>query len=287
MNPMRLIKWSIPLFLVLSLFGCGPSKPKIGGKPPTKFYYTCVSLSPGATELAVSYLQLQLLGRTASCDFPPGAVEGKPIIMKGVKPDYEAIAALRPRPDVVLYDPAIIPKADIDKFKSLNIDTLAIGGSTIDEYVTSLYDAAGFTGSETSVAPYIDHIRDAEVAAKTSADKPLKLAIIMPGDGTEHMIAGTEGFLGDVVRHLGAIPVGPKSKQFEKLNIESIIADDPDVIVIPGAGDKIVADPRFKMVHALQLKNVYGLDPDILLREGARVNSLLTNMHKIIIQSRK
>lgn len=207
--------------------------------------------------------------------------------MSGVKPDYEAIAALRPRPDVVLYDPAIIPKADVDKFKSLKIDTLALGGPTIDDYVTSLYDAAGLTGAETSVSPYVDRVREAEVSAAASTGAPLKVAIIMPGGGTEDMIAGTDGFLADVVRHSGGTPVGPKSKQFEKMNMESVIADNPDVIIVPGDGKAIASDPRFKMVHAIQLKNLYGIDPNVLLRQGARVNSLLTTMNKIIVQSRK
>src|SRR5437764_1359671 len=81
-----------------------------------------------------------------------------------------------------------------------------------------------------SVSDYVDNIYKNLHEAKTAAGTPSqKVALIMPGGGSEHMIAGTDSFQADCLKQVGATPVGPKGKIFVNVNVEDLLKQDPDV----------------------------------------------------------
>lgn len=275
---MRIRNWVAILLLSFAL-GCGDRRPALGGKPSPKVYQSVVSLSPGTSELAILTFGRKILGRTASCDLPPEVTQIE-VVMKGVKPNYERIAQLKP--DCVLYDPDLFPEADIAKFKELGIDTFAIGGDTIDQFIDRLFEFGRFSNSAGSVSNYADKIyRERETALADKLDPPVTTALVVPGNGYEHMIAGTDGIVADIIRAGGAEPVGPKGRIFVQLNAESLIKLDPELIIVAGQPEEFTKDPRFKTLRAVVHKHVFGTNPSVTLRRGAFMEKFVKRVSQL------
>lgn len=285
--PMRFASFILGGIVALGLMaGCSAPKSAVGGKPAPKVYINVVSLSPSTTEVAAIIFMREILGRTASCD-QPGQVTAKPVVMKGLKPDYEKIVALKP--DCVLYDPDLFQPSDIDKFKELGIDTYPLSkGDSVDEFIETIYDFSTYTQAESLGSDYVDRIvREREAALVSAPKDPVKVAVVLPGQGGEHMIAGTDGFIADVVRAGGGTPVGPKGRLFMPMNAESFITMNPDVIIVSGAPDPVLDDSRFKQVSALARKHVYGTNPAVVLRRGAYVERFIRRVSELVQKGKR
>jgi len=213
------------------------------------------------------YMKVKLVGRTGSDDFP-GTALSVPIVMNGTKPDIEAIEGSGAQ--AAYYDPALMNPADLDKLKQHNITLIPIGGDNLDEFVRSVYAAAAMSGAETNTNEYVQNYIYGKLASSTVPGSPT-VAFILPGQGSEHMIAGTNSFQADILRRLGSKPVGPDAKIFVPMNVEQLIKDEPQVILVAGDPSLIVKDPRLAGLKAVKQNRVYGMRQDIALREGARV----------------
>lgn len=262
----------------LALVGCGPKR-SVPIYQPAKFYKSIVSLSPSTSE--ITYLQLgadKLKGRTSSCNWPLG-IERVPLVMTGTKPDLEAIAKIAP--DMIIYDPLTLSESDVAKLKDLKIELYPVKAGNVKEFKASLSELGGKLHVETSVWEYIDKIDAAISNAQSSATgTKAKIAVLMPGEGTEHYIAGLKSLQADYVRCSGGDPVGPDETKFVPLNAESLISMNPDVIFVAGKVDSILADPRLKSIKAIQSKKVIGVKQDLILRAGSRVDTLIENLAK-------
>jgi iron complex transport system substrate-binding protein len=280
------------LALGLAVFSGCNAPPEMGGNtsrmPPDGYPMSIVSLSPSTTEIvAESGNPLILKGRTAYCNYPKKA-EVAAIISDGAKPNYEKITeALQRKPALIVYDDLLYTEDDIEKMKQTGAEVMALGGDTIEEYIADLYKFAKRVGSEASVAKYVENIRQRQKAAALAPAKPTpRVAILMPGDGGEHMIVGVNSFQADVVRAAAAEPVGPDADRFVPLSAETLVQMNPDVIFVTGNAEAILNDPRFKTVAAVQKGNVAVVKPDILLRRGWRVDKLILAMQNYLTEGR-
>lgn len=266
--------------LALMTFGCRESGLQVGGTPPAQRYQTAVSLSPSAFELLRSKVMgTTVVGRTAQCNWP--AISGDiPVVMNGVKPNYEKIAQIHP--GIVVYDDLLFSPADVEKIKQLGFETFVIKGDTIEEFIECLYDLGRTFHSETYIMDYVENIRSAAAtAAGAPPAKNLKVAVIMPGQGSEHMIAGADSFIADAVRTAQATPVGPKGNQFVPVSAETLVQLNPDAIVASSDPKSLLNDPRLQSISAIRNGKVAKIkDPDILLRRGGRVDKLIISLHQ-------
>jgi ABC-type Fe3+-hydroxamate transport system substrate-binding protein len=266
------------MLLCVALIGCKSQMLQHGGTPPPKRYRTAVSLSPSTTEIvAGSLYSTSLVGKTAQCNYPATS-DKVAVVMNGVKPNYERIAELRP--EIIVYDDHLFSKADIDKFAAMNIETFAMKGDTIEEFEESLFDIGTKFHGESNISEYVDRIHAAmSAAAGAPPAKKFKVAIMIPGKGSEHLIAGTRSFVADVVRKAQAEPVGPDSNQFVSASAESLVALNPDVIVSSGDGTAIQNDPRLQSIEAVKKKRIAFVNADYLLRRGGRVDKLIKELY--------
>lgn len=269
------------LLLGLLGAGCNGPAPQMGNKRPSKIYKEVVSLSPSSSEIAAIIFMRPIIGRSESCDLPPSVLDA-PVVLKGLKPDYEKIAQLKP--DAVVYDPDLFQPSDIDKFKELGIEAFPLGkGDSVSEFCDMIYEFSKFTQAETLGSEYVDRIlRERETAISAAPKPPVRMAVLMGGSGTEHMIVGTDGFIADVVRSGGGEPVGPAGKQFVTLNAESFIKMDPDVIMVAGSPDPVLDDPRFSQMSAIKNGRVYGTNANVVLRRGAYVERFIKRVSDLV-----
>jgi len=270
---------------VLVVSGCKKTETRGGVdilQTDLKTYKRVVSLSPSSTELAALLNFTQVIGKTASCDWPPTV--GGEVVMKGVKPDYEVI--LKMGPDAIFYDRDVISDAEVQRFKDANIAVVATdGGTTLDDFKKGLRDLAPHVFGEHTVSVYCDQIDRAISRARANAVEPApKVAVLLPSGGHgEHMIAGTESLAALMVNNSGGQLIGPVGTKFMMLNAEEFIRMNPDVVVVAGEPASVVNDPRFKAMTAFQKKRIAPFAPGILLRRGQRVHTAIESMAATIV----
>lgn len=290
------------LILALALFlgGCGRELVQARYSPAPKVYKSIISLSPSTTEvLAQVDLENRLKGRTQACNYP-NWVKNLPIVA-GIKPEIETIVSLTPKVDLAVYDTALYNDRDLVKLKELGIELYPFKADSVDEFIGEIQKLAAKLGFETGMSEYIDKIVAAEAAAKGASPSRPTVALIN-GD----YIAGKNSFYADVVRQAGGTPVGPDSIRFEKINPESLVAMNPQIILdvnqeafdafengskSPAEREKrgervlttiirgdLLSDPRFQSLQAIKKRRIASLRPDVALRKGSRVNFLLNEL---------
>lgn len=267
----------LPLFAALLAVGCRPGEEKIQWAVRQKTYSSVASLSPSTTEITASVAyNVRLVGRTAACDFPP-SVKTVPIVAQ-VKPDYEKLKATSA--GLVIYDPTLYGDADIAQIKALGMDTFAFESNTVEGFEKELLKYGSMVGAEMETSTYVDKI----AAEKKEPISPLpKVAIILPGKGGEHMIAGKSNFHADVVRLSGGEAVGPDSDKYVTIGAEALIKLNPDMIITSGKPDALIADPRLKSLPAIAKLKVRGVNNEYLTRKGYRVDKELNMVHRAIM----
>lgn len=272
---------STVLAVAIASSGCAKVN-TIGGIYNKGAYKRVVSLSPSSTEVAGMLPFVEVVGKTASCDWPM-TIKGV-VVMKGVKPDYESI--IKMGPDAIFYDSDIIPKADLKPFEDAKIPLVATdGGAGLNEFKDSLRKIGALTHGEPVVSKYIDQIDRETNQARVVAMTPTpKVAILLPSGGSgEHMIAGLDSFPAVIVNASGGQAVGPAGRLFVPLNAEDFIRMNPDMIVVAGEKDSVVTDPRFKSMTAFTKKRIAVFAPSVLIRKGQRVDSAIKNMASTIV----
>ncbi len=266
------------LALLLLVAGCQPEPNQI---EPPKVAKKVVSLSPSLTEIVTVYGRTDILaGRTASCNYPP-YVGKVPVVMSGIKPDYEKVAELKP--ELVVYDADILSEADVAKFKELGIPTFGLKAKDIAEFQRELFRLGSLVGTESRTSDYVDKIEAARALARVQKPKnPPTAAIVLPGSGSEHMVAGTGSFLAKFLEECGAKVLGPESDRFEPLNAETLVSQNPDFVFVAGEPALFLQDARFKGLKAISDNHVVGLNPDVALRKGSRVDTLIKSVSNLL-----
>lgn len=275
----------LPLAALLLALGCGPGDQYVGGKPRTKVYRSVVSLSPSTTELLYSTMSVQqdkLKGKTAADNYPKVGYEKVPVVVT-TKPDYEKIAEIRP--DLIAYDASLYGPADVAKIKQLGADLYVVNANNLNDFITELYALGDMVGGETYMSDYVDRIENARAEGEAMKTHPT-VAIIMPGEGSAHMIDGKNSFDADVVRAAGGDPVGPDATDFVPLDPELLVKLNPDYLVVSGHSPAdlkpIQNDPRLASLKAIKSGNLIEVNPDILLRRGSRVDTLIDGIYHAI-----
>ncbi len=265
----------VSLLALLGLIGC--SQPQtFSGVRREKGITNCVSLRPSTTELMV-IMGLRIIGRCEADNFPP-AIKQTPVVA-GVKPDYEAIAKLKP--DSIVLDDELYSEAEIAKLKATNIEVIELKCNTIDDYRIALYKIANKVGGEIGVSEYLEKVKRQRVAAMGDPfPTPIKMVMLIPDGGGHHMIAGAKSFQADLMRSMGTTPIGPDSTKFESLNPEMLMQLNPDVIMLAGDLKEFQKDTRFASLKAVKEGKIVGMNQDLCLRRGGRVDVCIYEGHK-------
>lgn len=258
--------------LVLALPGCRQLQTTAERYPP-KLYTRIVSLSPSTTELiATMGATNALVGRTGSCNYPPG-MEGVPVVAS-VKPDYEKIASLQP--NLIVYDASLYNDSDIAKLKQLRVELLPYKVNSLKEMFDWIYRFGATQSDPMRFSKYVEKIEASQDSAmQTLGGMRPKVLVVMGGGPGPIYVAGTKGFQADVVRAAGGEPVGPAAERFEPVNAETLVQLAPEVVVTAGEATSAYRDPRLSALGAVRKKAVIAINPDVLLRAGARVDRLI------------
>lgn len=275
-QPMKVLAGLMVAGLVLS--GCSAPIKQLGGQKRTRTVNKIVSLSPSTTEVVtLNTASTKLIGRTENCD-SPGFIKNVDVVVKGTKPDYERIAAMKP--DLVAYDATLYSAADVEKIKQLGAEVWAYNPKTLTEYEEYIVDISQRIKDETQGSKILDDLYQAISTAKSLIPEgKVSAAILIGGGGVEYMACGTKTLQADIAKEMHITMTGPDVDVFGTVNVEQILAWNPSMILTTKEdAEKVFNDPRLASLSAIKNKRVFGVEAGLLLRAGSRLDKLANIM---------
>ena len=190
--------------------------------------------------------------------------------------DIEKITALEP--DVLFADP--YQELAVERLEKLGLAVIALDYKDVDQILYNITIVGKVIGQEkeaTSLVGSIEQTIEAIVAKVDDlkeAEKPKVLYLYEP-----IWVAGSGTLANSYIEKAGGINVVADIEECQSMNLEAVIARNPDVILcVEGYAptlDWVMNESRLEQVNALKNSRVYPLDADTVDCPGPRVGIAL------------
>jgi len=227
-----------------------------------------ISLAPAVTEILFALeLEQEIVGVSNHCDYPEAALE-KPKV-GDINVDFEAI--VEKEPDLVFMPAGM--EDDRERIEELGFKVAVVDPKTIDEILKSIEWIGKITGRETEsqelisgMETEIERVREKTQELETTPrvyyevwDDPL-------------MTAGPNTFVHDIIKIAGGENIaGNLQQEWAPYSVEDVIANDPEVIIVPWEDDRVFQREEWSDISAVRNERVYFVDPDLMVRPGPRI----------------
>jgi len=196
--------------------------------------------------------------------------------------NIEKITTLEPH--LLFADP--YQELAVDRLETLGLAVIVLNHRNIEEIIDNIALAGKVIGQEeaSSLVKSIE-TKIESIAAKTAnlkeADKPKVLYLYEP-----IWVAGSDTLANSYIEKAGGINVAADIQECQSMNLEAVIARNPDVILcVEGYAstlDWVMNEPRLQEVNALKNNRVYPLDADTVDCPGPRVGVALELVAKCL-----
>ena len=239
-------------------------------EPATPARERIVSVAPNLTEmLFAAGAADQVVAVSAYSDYPAAARE-LPQVGDAFRLDYERIVALAPTVAVVWETGT--PAGVAERLEGLGIRVVSIPTRTLDDIAAGVVELGDLAGTpavaHTAAADY--RARIAELRDRYSDRVPIRVFIQIDDAplytvGGPHLITEILGLCG------GENVFADSDAQALPVDLESVLARAPDVILSTDAGEPGPFWARFSRIPAVAEGNVYRSRGDLLGRPSPRV----------------
>jgi iron complex transport system substrate-binding protein len=249
-----------------------------------------VSLSPSTTEAAFAIgAGDRLVGRSKYCDFPPEAAK-LPVVGGYADPSIEAIVALSPTLVIGARGPAG-PGLETT-LRSHGIETFFPETESLAQIEKMLEDLGGKLDRKEGAAAVIGRLRERREAVVKAVSGLRRARVALLFDVAPIVVAGPGGFPDELIQLAGGQNVITGGGPYPTINIERLLALDPDVIVdganmwgTGGAAEPLAAQrgsPGWRELSAVKQGKVRGIDSGAALRPGPRIGEGLVTLARAI-----
>ncbi|HXG44274.1 MAG TPA: helical backbone metal receptor [Gemmatimonadales bacterium] len=210
-----------------------------------------VSLIPATTELLFAIgAGRTIVGRTHWCDYPAEA-RSIPDLGDGLRPNLEAVAAVRPEL-VVLYRSAQNAEAAA-RLRALGIPAVQFAVDRLAD-VPRVARALGALTGRRRGADSLAAAFDTALAAATTPASPAAPALLLLAWDQPPMTIGAGSFLSEVVERAGARNLfGDLPAPSGTVSLETIATRDPDAILVATEGEPaFVRRPEWQAIRAVR-----------------------------------
>jgi iron complex transport system substrate-binding protein len=239
-----------------------------------------VSLAPSNTEILFELgLGDRVVGVTDYCDYPPEALEKEKVGGPwATSINIEKIVALQP--DFILAE-EVNGKELIDTLAGLGFTVFGIKSTDLDDLLDDIRTIGQITDKETEADELIAQMTSKIRAVTGRAtwllpeEKPRVLhicwhdPIYTSGQGT---------FINDLIERAGGVNIFADLEGWPAVDIEAVIARDPEVIIVTAMGgtgsatwDWVNTEARLKDVSARKNGRIYYIESNWLERPGPRI----------------
>jgi iron complex transport system substrate-binding protein len=267
-------------------------------QPPQRI----ISMAPSMTELVFALgAQDRLIADTRFCIHPPEAI-AKDKIGGILDPDMEKMVELHP--DLIL-GTALTPKEIGDQIDRLGLKQVYFNHTSVNSVYRDIIDLSTILGDRPRGEKMVADMkaRGAEIETKlhqAGAKRP-KVLLLLRIDGL--FTAGKGSFPNELIEMAGGDNIGARAAtMWPQLSMETVIAENPDVIIVAIGKGKIEgdfttknwvqmrADPRWKGVSAVANNRLISITDDLLTIPGSRLMDALeivaTGLHPDIFKSK-
>jgi iron complex transport system substrate-binding protein len=234
-----------------------------------------VSLSPSTTETMYAIgAGALLVGRSRYCDYPP-EVAKLPEVGGYVDPSFEAILGLRP--DLVTGARGPAGPSITEKLGAKGIATFFPPAESFAQIDLMILGLGGWTDHVAQAKDVVAKIDARAEAIAHAVDGEPKARVMLVFGLQPIVAAGPKSFADEMLARAGGANVITDGPSYPTLEMERVLALDPDVILNAAiaeahGAEAITADaPGWKNVRAVKLGRVVALTDESVLRPGPRV----------------
>ena len=243
-----------------------------------------VSLAPSVTETLFALgAGDRVVAVSDYCDFPPEA-KRLPHVGSFNAPSVEAVLAARP--DLVIGTPSPGNHENVLTMRRLGLRVEVVDPERLADLpavTRAIASYAGVPDAGEQLVAKMDREMNAVRARVAGAPKPRTLMLV----GQDPLIAvGPESFLGEMLVEAGAVNVAP-SGGWPRLNVEVVIAADPEVIIDCSMGTEAGTATlgfwtKFASLAAVRSQRVYPFRSFEALRPGPRLAQALEELARLL-----
>jgi iron complex transport system substrate-binding protein len=257
---------------------------------PTLTVSRVVVLANGVAEIIQSLnAQAIMVGRDISST--EDSLADIPIITSGHQVLPEKVIALKP--DLVVIDASTGPKAAIETIKAAGISVVETPESwSLQDLPIKVRAVGKAIGAQDQAEELVKQINQSLNAAELK-NSPQVAFLYLRGTSSVYLIGGTGSGADSLLTAIGAIDVGAKTlnRPFNTLTAESLVALNPDVILVMSKGLESVGGiegllklPGVAQTAAGKNSAVIDVDDSLLLSFGPRTPSLIVALAKALIK---
>ena len=242
-----------------------------------------ISTMPSNTEILYALgLGKNIIAVSDKCNFPPEASKKKKI--GAISINVEEIVALNPDLIVMLGD---AQKRQIEILKEYRLPVFVINPRSIAELTRSIAVLGKLTRTERSAGKIVWKINDDITMAKASNRSSFKPKIFVELWHDPMITAAGGTFIDDIISICGTVNIGKKAGNgYPSYSIESLIAEDPDYIIVAGKSSedikRIRSDKRLANLKAVKENKILLIDSDIITRPTPRLITALNLINTFI-----
>lgn len=246
-----------------------------------------VSLSPGFTEILFALgCDTKMVARDIWSDYPQDAL--KLPATDSVNPSVDAIAGYDPDLVLLYFNSGRL----VNAFSKIGIDVAVFNPGSYDEVANTVIKIGTLCGSlpkAKEIAKTMKQKRDA--VWQKAKQHQMKKRVYVEIDGTDPMrpwTVGTGSFIDELLTFSGAQNVfDGLSKPYAQVNLEEVIAANPDAIVLAGTHAPVINElsflkkrPGFKSIKAIKTdKIIHTIDKNIISRPTYRLQDALEELY--------
>jgi iron complex transport system substrate-binding protein len=255
-----------------------------------------VSAAPGITETLFALgLGDRVVGVSQFCNYPPEAA-GRPKVGGYLRPDIEAIVALRPDLAIVQYAPNRV----VSQLRRMKIDVLELEHGDMAHAFTAIRLIGERVGAPQRAAELVADIRRRlDAVRRRTAGLPRRSLLFVVGrtpGRLEGLVAvGKGSFLNELIEIAGGVnALAGAVVPYPKISLETVVALNPDVIVdmgdMGGAAtitgehkrEVIALWERRTHLEAVRAGRVRVADSDIFVIPGPRMAAAAEEFERMI-----
>jgi iron complex transport system substrate-binding protein len=209
-----------------------------------------VSLVPATTELLFAIgAGAAVVGRTQWCDYPEAAL-AVPSVGDGIGPNLELVVDRRP--DLVLLYAGANAGAVAEQLRPLGIPTLSLDSDELTDVPRLARLLGRVTGREAG-ADSVARAFERDLARAQAPERNTRSAFLLVWDQPP-MTVGRGSFLTELMARAGLRNIfDDVAASSAVINIEGVVARNPDLILTLGAASpKIAGRPEWQVVPAVR-----------------------------------
>lgn len=223
----------------------------------------------------LNLLDITPVGVPTSTNPLPKEFESIDQIGSPMAPDLEVITSLQP--DLLLGAKSLQSSLD-ESLKGMNLQTAYLPTDSFDDLKTSFSALGTYFNKEQEMQAVLDKLQKKEDELKEKgAGKELPSVMLMIGTADSFMVMNEKSYIGSLIDKLGAENIATTILQakdtYSALNLEDVVAADPDLILVLASGDHGASEDMFKKeveknetwkkLSAYQNDNIHILDYEV------------------------